>query len=161
MNGQPACWDQEVNGQPAQSLYGSDPYSLTAVVSIKVTCNNMPVAPRYQYFFVICTDQEGATPCEGRALSCPASADLETSWWGALAETVHTSPVTSEPVYTAPLNATVVDGRTVHIIVHVFEPAGSALGGASHHICLSRTRWAVGLELLALLNRNLAPKAAS
>ena len=139
LNSQPACWDQEAYGAPGQSLYTGDPYSLTASLSVHATCNDSPVAPRYKFFFVVCVDQDGAAACEGRALVCPSSADLTTSWWGSLANTVHESPVTSETQYTAPLNATAVDGRTVHVIVHVFEPAGSALGEASHHICLSRT----------------------
>ena len=75
----PACWDQRT--APDDGVYRSELlYSAfitehTVMVPFTlqpVTCNDIPVTPRFQYFFVSC--RPGATECSDEFIDCPSSA---------------------------------------------------------------------------------------
>ena len=84
--------------------------------------------------------QMGRVSCDEDTLSCPSLVDLSTEWWGQEAETIHASPITESPVYAAALDPSRVANRTVHVVVHLYEPAASPIREPQAHVCLSRTR---------------------
>ena len=158
-----ACWDQYVplsdaavggwlvggdNARKSSELLYS-PYAVehTAIVpgSFTASCNNLPVEPRYQFFFVACLPN--STECSDELIDCPSSSDLRAhgagattygQWWlGMGVETLASSALSTARRYTASLAG--MAQRTVHTIVHIWEPQGSAHGPSSM-ICLSRTK---------------------
>ena len=62
--------------------------------------------------------------------------DLTTQWWASFAQTLAGSKLTTDATFTA--YGLDVDQRTIHAIVHIFEPAGSQ---PTAHLCLSRTKF--------------------
>ena len=156
-----ACWDQYVpladaamggwrvdNNARMRSELLYSPYAgeHTAVVpsSFSASCNTLPVEPRYQFFFVACLPN--STECSAELIDCPSSADLRAhgagpkygQWWlGMGVETLASSMPSTARRLTASLAG--MAQRTVHTIVHIWEPQGSAHGPSSM-ICLSRTK---------------------
>ena len=150
-----ACWNQRAGSNPSgELLYTADSSKLTATLNVSMQCGQRAVQPRYQYFFLLCASH--AYACDEEApLPCPSlvdlgQADASQHWWDVFATTVHASTLTTDASYTADLDPTRVEGRTVHVVVHVFEPevsnrstggVESVLGArAQQHVCLSRTR---------------------
>ena len=147
----PACWDQyaplgeagagrlDDGRHRSELLHAAHPGDHTAMFPQTVTpmCHADVVQPRFQFFFVAC--MAGSTECSDELIDCPDSADLNATWWEMMGvETIASSNVSAAREFTAPIEH--MDGRTVHVIVHVWEPEGSALG-PSTLVCLSRTKF--------------------
>ena len=91
-----------------------------------------------EFFFIVCRD--GAAECSDESIECPATADLATSWWALFAQTVAAS---ASPQQAASFTAALphhLDGRTIHVIVHVWPPATTPATRPSALLCLSRTK---------------------
>ena len=76
-------------------------------------------------------------------LDCPQIVDLDTTWWGTWATTLHESPITDSITYKYALSAAeelTLAGRTLYTVAHVYEPTGSPINVPQQHVCLSRSR---------------------
>jgi hypothetical protein len=143
-----ACWDQEDTQGKEAPLYSSNDRELTAIVPsrLRTTCDTNEILPLFRYFFIVCpkVGSEGGG-CTDAKLLCPLDVDHSQEWWiGMGAITIHASPLTHATIYTArfeqPARWLLATARTVHVVVHLSEPASSALAGRmQHHVCLSRT----------------------
>lgn len=139
------CWEQSALGADGirrpTLLYATNQSQFTvSAPSLAATCDAHAVRPRYQMFFIACKPK--AVGCSDEYLDCPASADLTIEWWASFADTLAISPMenwTATSEFTASL-AQGMDQRTVHSIVHVWEPHGSPASAPSYLICLSRTK---------------------
>ena len=140
----PACWDQLVDndqaGRRSELLYDTVATEHTALLpgSLRTaTCNQASVTPMFEYFFLAC--KTGATECSDELIDCPSSADLSRHWWEGFAETLANSSRTSAANFTARMDA--MEQRTVHTLVHVFEPGSTNnTGRPVSLLCLSRTK---------------------
>ena len=135
----PTCWDQRSGERNASTLLYSTratTHSALLPTTFSTTCGPNEVAARYQFFFIAC--KRGASACSDETLDCPSSADLSTRWWAPFADTLAASEVSTLPSFSAPIGSA-MSMRTVHVVVHIWEPAGSPRN-ATNLLCLSRTK---------------------
>lgn len=137
----PSCAADPLHGVTCWGDGGTPPTYVGAPLALNVsplaadatgaTCDSVPVAPRVRYTF--------AAAAGVALMTCPAMADLQTSWWGGTLETLHETPL-------LPLGAPVswvlsggemerVQGLAVHVIATVYEPVAEI---AVAHVCMQR-----------------------
>lgn len=133
-----SCWSQRTHdsGLAGALLYSANERQLSVRVpqTVNASCNALPVTPRYQFFLIAC--KYGAVECSDEQIPCPSTADPSQRWWEGFADTLAASALGVDTEFTG--NFPSAMDRTIHAVIHVWEPEGSPLNGSSV-ICLSRT----------------------
>ena len=137
-----ACWNQRVAGAgPAGRLLytANDAHMVVRLpLTVNASCNERPVAARYQFYLIAC--RPGALECTDEQIACPSAADASSRWWEGFAETLAASELSEAPTFSTSLHGLFVGGRTIHAVAHAWEPEGSKGVDGSHVLCLSRTK---------------------
>ena len=155
------CWDHNnIVGSLARG--SSSPTTLTVAVPEAARmdlespdqgahCGPSAVQPQYRYFYIACKQNRtgAAAECTDFMIDCPflVSQDI---WWTGLADTLYDSNYTTDVHNTAFFETNTsepwfqpLDGRTVHVIVNIYEDVNSTNKFGyllKHHICMSRTK---------------------